>query len=119
MAKRLPPNAHFQLRLVKRFDGRRLVTYQNLGQPNEGAAKDHTLDLFENERSALQAARNYSARGEKRKGPLPGEFLGIVVVKYESDPSKWRSVRPGAFGAGLKLSRRPRACQARQPGFTM
>jgi len=112
MAKRLPPNVHFQLRLVKRFDGRRIVTYPNLGQPNEGAAEDHTLDLFPNEKSALQAARNYCARGEKRKGPLPGEFLGVVVVKFESDPSKWKSVRPGTFGPGLKLSGRPR----RAPG---
>ncbi len=107
MVKTLPPNMHFQLRLVKRFDGTRIVTHPNLGQPNEGAANDHVLDLYDNERSALQAARNYCARGEKRKGPLPGQFLGVVVVKYESDPSRWKSVKPGSFGSGFKLSRRP------------
>ena len=36
MAKTLSPNMHFQLRLVKRFDGTRIVTHANLGQPNEG-----------------------------------------------------------------------------------
>ena len=107
MAKTLPPNMHFQLRLVKRFDGTRIVTHPNLGQPNEGAAKDHVLDLYDNERSALQAARNYCARSEKRKGPLPGQFLGVVVVKYESDPSRWKSIKPGSFGSGFKLSGRP------------
>ena len=111
MAKRLPPNTHLQLRLVKRFDGRRLVTYRNLAQPKEGAAKDHTLDLFLNERSALQAARNYCARGEKRKGPLPGEFLGVVVVKHESEGSK--SARVGPWGPGKLIGRRPRV-----PGTT-
>ena len=107
MVKTLPSNMHFQLRLVKRFDGTRIVTHANLGQPNEGTARDHVLDLFGNERSALQAARNYCARGEKRKGPLPGQFLGVVVVKYESDPSRWKSVKPGSFGSYIMLSRRP------------
>ena len=107
MAKTLQTNMHFQLRLVKHLDGTRIVTHLNLGQPNEGAAKDHVLDLFDNERSALQAARNYCARGEKRKGPLPGQFLGVVVVKFESDPSRWKSVKPGSFGSGFKLRGRP------------
>ena len=107
MAKTLPPNMHFQLRLVKRFDGTRVVTHPSLGQPKEGATKDHVLDLYDNERSVLQAARNYCARGEKRKGLLPGPFLGVVVVRYESDPSRWKSVKPGSLGSGFKLSRRP------------
>ncbi len=107
MAKTLPPNMHFQLRLVKRFDGTRVVTHPNLGQPNEGTAKDHVLDLFDNERSVLQAARNYCARGEKRKGSLPGQFLGVVVMKFEGDPSRWKSVKPGSFSSYFKLSRRP------------
>ena len=98
---------HFQLRLVKHLDGTRIVTHPNLGQPNEGTTKDHVLDRCDNERSALQAARNYCARGEKRKGPLPGQFLGVVVVKYESDPSRWKSVKPGSFSSYFKLSRRP------------
>jgi hypothetical protein len=108
MPKRLSPNEHFQLRLVKRFDRKVIKTYGELAQPNEGAAKDHIMDFFDNERSALQAARNYSARGEKRKGPLPGEFLGVVVVKYESDPNKWITIRPGSFFPRAKVSHRPR-----------
>ena len=108
MPKRLPPNDHFQFRLVKRFDGRRIVTYANLAQPNEGSAKDHTMDFFGNERSALQEAKNYSARGEKRKGLLPGEFLGVVVVKYESDPNKSITIRPGSFFPRATVSHRPR-----------
>jgi len=107
MTKTLPPNMHFQLRLVKRFDGKRIVTHRSLGQPNEGVAKDHVLDLYDNERSVLQAARNYCARGDKRKGPLPGPFLGVVVVKYESDPSRWKSIKPGSLGSDFQLSRRP------------
>jgi hypothetical protein len=113
MAKRFAPNEHFQLRLVKRFDGRRIVTYPKLGQPNESAAKDHILDFFDNERSVLQAARTYCARGEKRKGPLPGEFLGVVVVKFAGDPSRWGSLLSGAkVPQGVRLSGRPR----RMPG---
>lgn len=107
MAKTLPPNVHFHLRLVKCFDGTRIVTHLNLAQPNEGTAKDHVWDLYKNERSVLKAARNYCARGEKRKGPLHGQFLGVVVVKYESDPSRWKSVKPGSFGSSFKLSGRP------------
>ena len=107
MGKTLPPNMHFQFRLVKCFRGTRIITHRSMAQPNEGAPKDHVLDLFDNERSVLQKARNYCARGEKRKGPLPGPFLGIVVVKYESDQSRWKSVKPGSFGSGFKLSRRP------------
>ncbi len=107
MSNRLPANIHFQLRLVKRCDGRKIVTYGNLAKPKEGAAKDQTLDLFPTEKSALQAARNYSLRGEKRKGHLPGNFLGVVVVSYESDPTRWRSIRPGAIGGGFQLANRP------------
>jgi hypothetical protein len=108
MANRLPTNAHFQLRLVKRFDGRRIVTFGNLAKPKEGEAKDQTLDLFANERSALQYARNYCSRGERRKGPLPGEFLGVVIVQHESDPSKWKSIAPGSPLRGAVLANRPK-----------
>jgi hypothetical protein len=79
------------LRLVKELRGsprrREIITLPFLGKPKEGAKDDHTLDLHATERSALQAARNYCNRSDKRKGLLPGQFLGVVVVKFESDLS--------------------------------
>ena len=91
MTKNLLSNVHFQLRLVKELRGsprrRELITLPFLGKPKEWAKDDHTLDLHATERSALQAARNYCNRSDKRKGLLSGQFLGVVVTKFESDPS--------------------------------
>ena len=86
---RLDPHAHYQLRLVRRFDGRRLVTHSPLAQPKSLKDRDKTLDITAGtERGALQKARHYCRRGPKRKGELPGEFLGVVLVKHTSDSNK-------------------------------
>jgi hypothetical protein len=92
MTKNLLSNVHFQLRLVKELRGlpggrRKIVTLPFLGRPKEGAKDDCTLRLYATERSALQAARNYCQRSDERKGLPAGLFLGVVVVKFESDPS--------------------------------
>jgi hypothetical protein len=91
MTKNLMSNVHFQVRLVKELRGSpgrlQIITHPVLAKPKEGANDDHTLDLHATERSALQAARNYCSRGDRRKGLLPGQFLGVVVVRFESDPS--------------------------------
>lgn len=87
MAKNLLSNVHFQLRLVKELRGSRIITGKSLADIKEGANDDHILDLLARERSALQEARNYCNRSDKRKGLLPGQFLGVVVTKFESDPS--------------------------------
>lgn len=85
----LDPHAHYQLRLVRRFDGMRIVTYPPLAQPKSLKDRDKTLDITAGtERGALQKARNYCRRGPKRKGELPGEFLGVVLVKHNSDSDK-------------------------------
>ena len=100
-------NVHYQVRLVKRLDGRRVVTHHALAQPKELRARDKTLD-FGTERGALQAARNYSARGEQRKGPLPGDFVGTIVVKHISDPTKFGTVKLGNVPRGFEVTKRPR-----------
>ena len=91
MTKNLLSNVHFQLRLVKELRGRpgsrEIITLPFLGKSKERAKDDHTLDLHATEQSALQTAHNYCERGDKRKGLLPGQFLGVVVVKFESDSS--------------------------------
>ena len=87
MTKNLLSNVHFQLRLVKELRGSRIITGKSLADIKEGANDDHTLDLLARERSALQEARNYCNRSDERKGLLPGQFLGVVVTKFESDPS--------------------------------
>jgi len=84
-------NVQFQLRLVKELRGsprrREIITLLFLGKSKEGAKEYRTLRLQATERSALQAARNYCRRSDKRKGLLPGQFLGVVVVRFEGDPS--------------------------------
>ena len=84
-------NVHFQLRLVKELRGqpqsREVFTYPFLAKSKERAKDDHTLDLHATESSALQAACNYCRRGDKRKGLPIEQFLGVVVVKHESDSS--------------------------------
>ena len=87
MTKNLMSNVRFQLRLVKELKGSRIITGRSLADIKEGANDDHTLDLLARERSALQEARNYCSRSDERKGLLPGQFLGVVVTKFESDPS--------------------------------
>jgi len=87
MAKNLLSNVHFQLRLVKELRGSRIITRKSLADIKEGANDDHTLDLLARERSALQEARNYCNRSDERKRLLPGQFSGVVVTKFESDPS--------------------------------
>ena len=110
MAKQLPGNVHFQIRLVKRFDGKKIVTHGTLAHAKSLQAKDKTLDLVGTEKGALQQARNYCKRGSRRKGPLPGEFLGVVLIKYDSNPNKPRTVRSGA--GGFQVTHRPRRVTA-------
>jgi len=75
---RLDPHAHYQLRLVQRLDGARIVTHRPLAQPKSPKARDKTLDFTAgSERGALQKAREYCRRGATRKGELPGEFIAI------------------------------------------
>ena len=86
---RLDSHAHYQLRLVKRFNGANIVTHRKMAAVKSTQAKDKTLDFTAgSERGALQKARNYCSRGSNRKGELPGEFIGVVVAKHTSDPNK-------------------------------
>lgn len=102
---KLDPHAHYQLRLVQRFDGARIVTYASLAQPKSLEAKDKTLDLTAgSEKGALQKARNYCRRGAKRKGELPGEFIGVVLVKHVSDTGRPITVTR----SGFQVTKRPK-----------
>ena len=84
-------NVQFQLRLVKELRGsprrREIITLPFLGKSKEGSKDDRTLRLQATERSALREARDYCSRNDERKGLLPGQFLGVVVTKFESDPT--------------------------------
>jgi hypothetical protein len=83
----LRSNEHFQLRLVKEirgYDKNQIITYPFLGKAKEGKGFDKTLDFFANEKAALQQARNYCWRSDKRKGLLTGQFRGVVLTKFES-----------------------------------
>ena len=77
-------HAHYQLRLVQRFDGQRIVTHRPLARAKSLKARDKTLDFTAGSESAvLQKARDYCRRGAKRKGELPGRtFIGVVLVKH-------------------------------------
>lgn len=77
---------HYQLRLVKRIDGRILITHSELANGGATGARDKTLDVFQanNDNAALQRARDYVHRSIRKKGSLPGEFRSVVVVKYEN-----------------------------------
>ena len=90
MSNQSQSRSHYQFRLVKRIDGRKLVTHAILANARSKGARDKTLDIFQasNDRAALQRARDYFHRAVQNKGPLPGEFRGVVVVKYDSDPKK-------------------------------
>ena len=106
MAKKLPPNMHFQLRLVKSIDEKgKISTHHKMARP-KGMKDDQTLDLYSNEQGILMKASAYCSRTDERKGPFPEPFLGVVVVKYESDPDKWDLDFP--VGQHLKLNKRPR-----------
>lgn len=108
MANQLSAKVHFQLRLVKRFDGKTIITHGNLSKPKEGAAKDQTLDFFSDETSALHAAQDYARRGDKRKDLPPNvEFRGVVVVSYESEPVKWLSSPQRISASELEVNNRP------------
>ncbi len=101
----LDPHAHYQLRLVRRFDGAGIMTHPSLAQPKSLKARDKTLDItVGSERGALQKARNYCRRGAKRKGELPGEFIGVVLVKHVSDASRPITVKR----SGFQVTKRPR-----------
>lgn len=83
----LKSNEHFQLRLVKELRGpdkRQIITFAFLGKAKEGKKYDKTLDFYATEKGALQQARNYCWRSDERKGLLPGQFQGIVLIKFES-----------------------------------
>ena len=99
-------HAHYQLRLVQRFDGQRIVTHRPLAQAKSFKARDKTLDFTAgSERGALQKAKDYCRRGAKRKGELPGyTFIGVVLVKHTTDSNKPVSVLP----SGFEVTKRPR-----------
>ena len=80
----------YQLRLVERFDGRRIVTHGHLAHAKSIGARDKTLDFIQatNDRAALGHARKYVGRSDHRKGTAPGEFQGVVVVRSETDTAK-------------------------------
>ena len=82
----LDSHTHYQIRLVKRFDGAKIVTYAPMAQPKTLKDRDKTLDVTTagGEKGALQKARNYCRRGATRKGDLAGRFLGVVLVKHVS-----------------------------------
>jgi hypothetical protein len=112
MTKNLLSNVGFQLRLVKELRGRKIITRKFLADIKEGANDDHTLDLLARERSALHEARNYCSRSDERKGLLPGQFLGVVVTKFESDPSGSKRVSttvPKRLMKGSRWGRKRRA----------
>lgn len=101
----LEPHAHYQLRLVRRFDGARIVTYSSLAQPKSLKDTDKTLDAIPGDKKgALQKARNYCRRGDKGKGDLPGEFIGVVVVKHVFDANRPITVRRADF----QVTKRPK-----------
>ena len=91
--------AHYQFRLVKQIRGSRIVTHQVIAHSKSPIARDKSLDIFEadSDIAALQRARSYIRRSGGNKGPLPGEFRGVVVVRYATDPAK-----PGLIGARNK-----------------
>jgi hypothetical protein len=89
MKKNLLSNTHFQYRLVGKLKGRKIITKKELADIKEGSKDDHTSDLKSTDRSALQVARNYCSRSDKRKGLTSGQFLGVVVTKYtDASPGK-------------------------------
>ena len=88
--------SHYQLRMVKRLDDRKLVTHRPLANAKSASARDKTLDEFQanSDRGALQHGRNFLRRSSARQGPMPDPFLGVVVSKFDSDPSKPGIIRP-------------------------
>ena len=120
----LDPHAHYQLRLVRRFDGAGIMTHPSLAQPKSLKARDKTLDITAgSERGALQKARNYCRRGAKRKGELPGEFIGVVLVKHVSDASRPITVKRSGFQVDQKAQTNNRNhrldgfCRCRRKGL--
>lgn len=98
-------HAHYQLRLVKRIDGTRIVTHGQLAQPKSLNAPDKTMDFnVGSVRAALTRAKDYCRRGCRRKGGLPGEFFGVVLVKHESDAKKSVAVKT----PGFEVTKRPK-----------
>lgn len=111
MPNQASTRSHYQLRLVKRIDKGKIVTHAKIAYAKGVDARDKVLDVFEanSDRSALQRAREYCKSGDKKKGPLPGEFLGVVLVKFESDPAKPGLIRRGGTpGAATVVNRRRR-----------
>lgn len=97
-------HTHYQIRLVKRFDGAKIVSHSPLAQPKSLNDIDKTLDAtVGTQKGALQKARNYCRRGATRKGDLPGKFLGVVVVKHVSSLQK-----PIAFARSGQVTKRPK-----------
>ena len=106
MAGKLPPNMHFQLRLVKSIDEKgKISTHHKMAHP-KGIKDDLTLDLYTTEQGILVKAKAYCSRTDERKEPFPEPFSGVVVVKYESDSERWDLDFP--VGQHLKLNKRPR-----------
>ena len=96
---------HYQLRLVRRILGSRVVTHRELARPKGLNARDQTMEYFaDSDKEALKKARDYCNRGQRRKGKLPGPFLGVVVVRHKTDSSEPLYLRQGSF----EVSKRPR-----------
>ena len=101
-------HVHYQVRRVKRFDGKKIVTRPTLAQPKKKGAADKTLDFginFRTEGDALQQASNYCAQVPQKKEQ---EFFGVVVVKHETDPLKSVAVNRPDAPRPLQVSKRPR-----------
>ena len=107
ITSRVDVHAHYQLRLVKRIDGKKIVTYGNLGKLKEGRAKDQTLDFTDaTDKGALKKAQGFVTREDSNKGPMPEPIKGVVVVKHESEPAKWVAGRLTKAGS-VVVTKRP------------
>ncbi len=103
-------HVHYQLRLVRRLDGTKIVTHGRLAQLKSLKDPDKTLDFTAgSEKAALKKVRDYYWRGPRRKGELPGDFIGAVLVKHTTDAGRSITVKPPSrFQAGFQVTKRPR-----------
>jgi hypothetical protein len=110
MPDQMASRSHYQLRLVKRVDRKRVVTHPPLAHAKSVNARDKTLDIFQanNDRAALQRAREYGLKSLQKKGPLPGDYRGVVVVKHQTAHAKPFLVEQTKSGAIEIVNRRRR-----------
>ena len=107
---------HYQLRLVLRLDGTKIVTHGCLAQPKSFKDPDKTLDFAAgSEKAILQKARDYCRRGTSRKGELPGGFIGVVLVKHTTDSDKPITIKLPRNQGRFQVTKRPK----RTPGTTV